>query len=269
MPPFMGQGLSSGARDAHNVAWKLDLVLRGLADSALLDTYERERSPHVRAVTRMAVLLGQFIMARRPTLHQLRDRGLTRISKSALLNRELGLPGLRGGLLLRGTPAAGTRFIQPRVSVPGTTVPVRLDEALGDGFAVLAMDTDPRAELELDMADYWQHLGTRFVHVLPAGRSFPERVPDGLHFVRDDSGELSAWFARRRRTAVVVRPDRYVFGTFGAKTPVTRALRDALRPVPSDSLGRRRIVKPRWLVGGALAAAALAGYRASSQRRKG
>lgn len=269
MPPFMGQGLSSGARDAHNVAWKLDLVLRGLADPALLDTYERERGPHVRAVTRMAVLLGQFIMARHPTLHQLRDRGLTRFSKSSLLNRELGLPGLRGGLLLRGTPAAGTRFIQPRVSVPGATAQVRLDEALGDGFAILAMDTDPRAHLELDMADYWQHLGTRFVHVLPAGQPLPERVPDGLHFVRDDSGELSAWFARRRRTAVVVRPDRYVYGTFGTKALITRALRDALRPAPSNSLGRRSDVEPRWLIGRALAAAALAGYRASNKRRKG
>jgi hypothetical protein len=53
------------------------------------------------------------------------------------------LPGLRGGLLLRGTPAAGTRFIQPRVSVPEGTAPVRLDDVLGDGFAVLALKTDP------------------------------------------------------------------------------------------------------------------------------
>lgn len=267
MPPFMGQGLCSGARDTHNVAWKLDLVLRGLADPTLLDTYERERSPHVRAVTRMAVLLGQFIMARHPTLHQLRDHGLTRFSKSSLLNRELGLPGLRGGLLLRGTPGAGTRFIQPRVSVPGGTA--LLDEVLGDGFAILAMDTDPRELLELGMADYWRHLGTRFVHVLPAGQPFPERVPDGLHLIRDDSGELSAWFALRCRSAVVVRPDRYVFGTFGAKTPVTSALRDALRPAPSNSLGRRSIVKPRWLAGAALVAVGLARYRASNQRRRG
>ncbi|HET6659193.1 MAG TPA: bifunctional 3-(3-hydroxy-phenyl)propionate/3-hydroxycinnamic acid hydroxylase [Rubrobacter sp.] len=269
MPPFLGQGLSSGARDAHNVAWKLDLVLRGLADPALLDSYERERSPHVRAVTRLAVLLGQFIMARRPTLHRLRDRGLSRLSKTPLLNRELKLPGLRGGLLLRDTPAAGTRFIQPRVSVPGGTAPVRLDEELGDGFAILAMDTDPRARLEVGMADYWQHLGTRFVRVLPAGRPFPERVPGGLGVVRDDSGELSAWFARHRRTAVVVRPDRYVFGTFEAKTPVTRALRDALRPARSTSFGRRSVAKPRWLAGATRAAVALTGHRGSKRRRKG
>jgi 3-(3-hydroxy-phenyl)propionate hydroxylase len=72
MPPFMGQGMCSGARDAHNIAWKLDLVLRCLAAPDCLDTYEQERSPHVQVVTRMAVIAGQFIMARRPMLNLLR-----------------------------------------------------------------------------------------------------------------------------------------------------------------------------------------------------
>jgi 3-(3-hydroxy-phenyl)propionate hydroxylase len=268
MPPFMGQGLCSGARDAHNITWKLDLVLRGLADPAVLDTYEQERSPHVQVVTLMAVIAGKVIMERRPTLHQLRDHSLTRLSKSRLLNRELPLPGLFSGLLLRGTPAAGARFIQPRVTVQGEPAPVRLDDVLGDGFAILAMNSDPRVQLEVGVADYWQHLGARFIHVLPAGQAFPADVPDGLQIIRDDTGELSAWFARHRRTAVVVRPDRYVFGTLDAKTPVTRTLGNALRPTPNNIVQHRTIVKPEWLVGAALATVALAVYRASNQKRK-
>ncbi|WP_309615360.1 bifunctional 3-(3-hydroxy-phenyl)propionate/3-hydroxycinnamic acid hydroxylase, partial [Salinibacterium sp.] len=39
MPPFAAQGLASGFRDVLNLSWKLDLVLRGLAEDSLLDSY--------------------------------------------------------------------------------------------------------------------------------------------------------------------------------------------------------------------------------------
>ena len=51
-PQFIGQGMNAGVRDAYNLAWKLDAVLRGQAGEALLDSYERERRPHARAMIR-------------------------------------------------------------------------------------------------------------------------------------------------------------------------------------------------------------------------
>lgn len=61
MPPFMGQGMCSGMRDAWNLAWKLALVLDGTADDRLLDTYQAERMPHVGRITDMAIFLGKII----------------------------------------------------------------------------------------------------------------------------------------------------------------------------------------------------------------
>lgn len=48
-PPTGGLGLNSGVGDAHNLAWKIAMVLEGHAPPALLDTYETERRPVVQA----------------------------------------------------------------------------------------------------------------------------------------------------------------------------------------------------------------------------
>ncbi|MEU8109212.1 bifunctional 3-(3-hydroxy-phenyl)propionate/3-hydroxycinnamic acid hydroxylase [Nonomuraea muscovyensis] len=58
-PPFIGQGMGAGLRDAANLAWKLALVLSEGGDELLLDTYEAERAPHVTRMIRLAVTIGR------------------------------------------------------------------------------------------------------------------------------------------------------------------------------------------------------------------
>ena len=67
MPPNGGFGGNTGIHDAHNLAWKLALVLKGVAGPALLESYEAERRPvakftveqaYTRYVTRTATYLG-------------------------------------------------------------------------------------------------------------------------------------------------------------------------------------------------------------------
>ena len=60
MPPFMGQGMCSGIRDAANLAWKFAAVAAG-APLALLDTYEAERRPHALRVVELSVEAGRLI----------------------------------------------------------------------------------------------------------------------------------------------------------------------------------------------------------------
>ena len=73
MPPFFGQGMVSGVRDAVNLAWKLDLALQGAAGDALLDSYDSERSAHVQHAIGMSVELGKVICETDPAAVAARD----------------------------------------------------------------------------------------------------------------------------------------------------------------------------------------------------
>ena len=120
MPPFMGQGLCSGVRDAANLAWKLAEVIHDHAPDTLLDTYEAERRPHVAAVTALSIEAGRLLtrLAIDPTATPEPDRpDPTRWSR---------LPGLDLG----GPFPVGHQLPQPD----------RLDESLPDGWVWVATD---------------------------------------------------------------------------------------------------------------------------------
>jgi 3-(3-hydroxy-phenyl)propionate hydroxylase len=62
-PPFAGQGMNSGLRDAHNLAWKLAEVIAGASDT-LLDSYEVERKPHAWSMIELALRMGRVMTPR-------------------------------------------------------------------------------------------------------------------------------------------------------------------------------------------------------------
>ena len=134
MPPFAGQGFSSGARDAGNLAWKLADVLAG-APEALLDSYERERRPHVAAMQRLAKLLGALVQATRPRGVRVRDAYLNAIDgtpRAAVAGRERqAAPDLRRRRL-RDQAGAAARMRRTVGSLfPQTD---RLDDRLPPGL---------------------------------------------------------------------------------------------------------------------------------------
>ena len=138
-PPFLGQGMCSGLRDAANLAWKLRDVITGRAPDFLLDTYESERMEHVRAFIELAVELGGVIQTTDPEKARQRDREL--VANPTMLRPitpRLG-PGLHGD----APTLAGARAAQPRLADGG-----RLDDRVGYRFALLAtarlLDTLPK-----------------------------------------------------------------------------------------------------------------------------
>ncbi|MBU7598800.1 bifunctional 3-(3-hydroxy-phenyl)propionate/3-hydroxycinnamic acid hydroxylase [Streptomyces sp. P38-E01] len=113
MPPFAGQGMCSGFRDAANLAWKLDLVLRGTAAERLLDTYEEERRAQVRYSIGLSVQLGRIICEIEPARAEERDRAMLRPPTG-----DAGTAGASGAASTEG--AAGTAGVAGVAGTPGT-----------------------------------------------------------------------------------------------------------------------------------------------------
>lgn len=177
MPPFLGQGLCSGVRDASNLAWKLDWVIKGRASADLLDTYEEERTAHVRATIEHAIEVGEIIQTIDPEQARQRDFKLGQGSRqmSSLV------PRLGAGLHRAADLSAGLIFPQP---VLESGVP--LDEFVGSNFVVVG-DRDLLDSVSSATKAIWDINGV-------------VRLPDEAKSCLD---ELNA-------RAVIIRPDRYI-----------------------------------------------------------
>jgi 3-(3-hydroxy-phenyl)propionate hydroxylase len=190
-PPFIGQGLGAGLRDAANLAWKVAAVLTGGADFRLAATYQPERRPQARQLIQAAVAVGWAMTAGRDTTAVVRRGILAAAGRVPGFNTAAMAtiaPRIRRGPLVgsrRGLP--GTLVPQPWVTVDGRRQ--RLDDVLGDGFAILCRRAPDAESLALA-----RRLGARIV-----------RLPS----VRDD-GVLAGWLRRGHARTVLIRPDRVV-----------------------------------------------------------
>lgn len=207
MPPFIGQGLGAGLRDAHNLAWKLDLVLRGAARERLLDSYQAERLPHVTRTIRMAVAAGWALTGGQDRAARVR-RVLVTVGcrvpgVSHALLRAASPPLPVGGAL---TPPSwgrrGAGRLCPQPAGDGDTC--WLDDALGPSFALVTTAAlDPATEAAA---------AARGVPVVPVAVGGPY-------------GAVADWLWRTRRAAAVVRPDRVVLATARTAAEVAPLIR--------------------------------------------
>jgi 2-polyprenyl-6-methoxyphenol hydroxylase-like FAD-dependent oxidoreductase len=210
MPPFLAQGMCSGMRDAHNLAWKLDLVLLGLVPADLLDTYQPEREPHVRFITEKAIELGRVQTLRDPVKARERDRRLLEAREADRAPEKLRYPALTGGALAGGidAPHAGEFFVQGRVSAAGREG--LFDDLVGDGPCIVARG-DALDGLDAARRAAWGRIGGRLAVVGDAAADDGEA--DAPTVVVDRDGTYAAWFDDHDCEAAVVRPDWYLFGT--------------------------------------------------------
>ncbi|RFZ53397.1 3-(3-hydroxy-phenyl)propionate/3-hydroxycinnamic acid hydroxylase [Mycobacterium marinum] len=213
MPPWIGQGMSAGVRDAANLCWKLAAVLNGNAPDSLLDSYQDERKPHVTEVTRRAVFTGRLITERRRAVAAVRNglgRALTRFpSAMARLQRAMWIPPARyqDGFLARGHRAVGWQIPQPWV-IDGNGATARLDDILGSQWVLLHTGDAPTG------SQAWTQRGVPAVRL---GTPESGARPDGI---RDSGGTLLRWLARKHASAVVLRPDGFVYAAAESGSPL-------------------------------------------------
>ncbi|MDO6414152.1 bifunctional 3-(3-hydroxy-phenyl)propionate/3-hydroxycinnamic acid hydroxylase [Sphingomonas sp. BIUV-7] len=189
-PPFFGQGMCHGLRDVANLSWKLAMVANGVAAPSILDTYQPERDPHVRAVISAAVAAGRYICMLDTDAAAARDKAMREAARAASHSTAADLiPAIGTGIVMGGSAAAGERFIQPWIERDG--VPLLLDSATGDGWRLFAIDTATAQAARSRLPTY---------PVIDASQL-------------GDGGAVAAWLTTRDVRAVLVRPDFYVFGT--------------------------------------------------------
>lgn len=228
MPPFLAQGLCAGLRDAINLSWKLAAVVQRSAGPELLDSYEAERKPHVAEIIRHAKDFGLIIGELDPARAAWRDATLGEQLRTgaAPTQRQAFVPDLRHGLIDAGAVAAGSLFVQPVIETEGGGRAL-LDDVIGPDFLILA--TDP-AELALSpgLAAQWQAIGGR--RLLVGNGPAPDR---DITILRERDGMVAGWLGRMGASAVVVRPDRYVYGAASGPSELGRMAQEivgALRP---------------------------------------
>lgn len=184
-PPFIGQGMGAGLRDAMNLSWKLAGVLAGDLPVSVLNTYEQERKPHVRSLIRLALAVGRSMTA---------GGEFGNLLRRAAVPRMRHIPGLRDKVVDSTTPALRRSTLVLRTcggrQLAGTLCPNpviaddrRLDETLGDRFALITTRAPNDKQRQL--------LDERGV---------------ALHIAAPNS-ELAEWLRRGHASAAIVRPD--------------------------------------------------------------
>ena len=219
MPVWQGQGYNSGMRDASNLAWKLALVVKGLAGPSLLDTYEVERRDHAKAMIDLSVLAGHVLAPPKRWQGTLRDgvswllNYLPPVKRYFLEMRFKPMPKYTKGVVvsdeIKNSPV-GRMFIQPQVELEDGRK-VLLDEVIGANFAVLSWGSNPKWGLTQEQIAAYEQLGTRFIQVLPAVQLKAQRPRvEGVISVGDFNNSLKTWFAQYPASVVVLRPDRFI-----------------------------------------------------------
>ena len=184
-PPFVGQGLCAGLRDAMNLSWKLAGVVRGHLDPSVLDSYEQERKPHARSMIQLALMVGRAMTSGGRAGDMLRGVFVPWMSL---------LPSLRNKILDSETPALSrSALVRDSGALTGKLCPNPpapdgrlLDEVLGTGFALIAAQ---------EPAD--------------ADRAEAQRRGAAV-YVAGPGSELASWLRSGRATAAILRPDRTV-----------------------------------------------------------
>lgn len=215
-PPFFGQGMCHGIRDAAQLIWKLKLVADGVASPALLDSYQTEREPHVRAIVAASVAAGAAVCTLDPAEARARDAAFRRL-EAERAGKPVAMtdvvPPIIEGII--DTISGGMRLPEFAFAAADGAVR-RVDELLGDRFALLTLDAP-----DLDSPAGAARIGLTRIAVGGA--------------LADRDGALASWLGQRTSRWAIVRPDRYVHSTGSGADALDEAFATLLAQLNVDA----------------------------------
>jgi 3-(3-hydroxy-phenyl)propionate hydroxylase len=216
-PPFLGQGMCQGVRDAVNLCWRLEAVLKHEASDTLLDAYGVERKAHVMELTTRIKGIGKIITERDVSKARARDAKLLADCGGVVtpMPRQDVQPVLTTGLLGPVLhPARGAIFPQPLL-MQANGHHVRMDDMYPAGWKIV---------FSADAGDNWVQAAQH--HHLPELLSLKLGSPA----LTEAEGVLSQWFEKHDIKAAIVRPDHYIYGVCRSSQDVATQL-DGLKLV--------------------------------------
>lgn len=209
MPPWIGQGMAAGVRDVSNLCWKLAAVVTGSLPESVLDSYEVERQPHVREVTKAAVFFGRVITERRPPVTAARNAAFRIAMRLPFVGDYLRsakwFPAAhypKGFLSHSKNAAVGHQPPQPWV-LDEVGDRERLDDVIGSGWLLLHIGP-ARAWPE------WTAAGVPTVQLYPSGTAISEGA------VVDIDDTLVDWMRQHDAVVLALRPDGFVYAAAAA-----------------------------------------------------
>lgn len=217
-PPFAGQGMNSGIRDAHNIAWKLAAVVRKEVGSGLLQTYQRERKPHAAALIQLAVRSGG-VMVPSSRLHAWLVQSAFRISRLIpsvqsyfAQMKYKPKPFYREGFLAVDNEKlniVGRMANQPLVETrAGKRVP--LDEILAQGMRLVAYGVDAQRVVD-EARDHLVGLDMgQPIAILPSSMLPDRDCAVDVVVARDVDDMMGPLMPVGATTLMIIRPDRYI-----------------------------------------------------------
>ena len=202
MPPFLGQGMCAGIRDAFNLSWKLGGVIRGNWDHRVLDSYHSERKTHVEQVIRKVIKIGGVLQTRNRLAAVARDfmLWLGHIFPSLVSNLNFVSGWRLGDGIFYDKSEALSRYLlrQPTITLPSGEL-VKLDSLLGKGFSIIGFNIDPAPLVQAEDTKFLVD-GFKTVEIGESG--------DGI----DVQGVLTAWAKKQNIALAMLRPDRHIYG---------------------------------------------------------
>ncbi|HKU98914.1 MAG TPA: bifunctional 3-(3-hydroxy-phenyl)propionate/3-hydroxycinnamic acid hydroxylase, partial [Vineibacter sp.] len=222
-PPFAGQGMNSGIRDAHNLAWKLAAVIQGQAGPGLLDSYERERKPHVWEMIRLALRMGRIIAPRHWLSGFLVQTGFLALKACPPAHDYIAQmkykpkPRFADGFVAPDGRSArrtlvGRLFPQPFVRTQQGER-VLLDAILGNRFMLVMRTAAPAAAFAAFRQSVWDRLGVGRLAIVPAGGG-ATTVPSTVTAIFEEDDVFAGALADYPAHALLLRPDHYVAAVF-------------------------------------------------------